>query len=65
VGRLIRYTIEAILALYYGRKLIRYINSDWFAYLVYALIAVAAVTSFLSVLKWFSKRRAEVVSNPA
>ena len=51
-GRIVRYTIEAILALYFGRKLIRYINSEVF---VYGLMAVAAVASVWSVLKWRSR----------
>jgi membrane protein YqaA with SNARE-associated domain len=63
VGRLIRYTVEAILALYFGRKLIRYINSDIFAYFVYALIAIAVIGSVVSVLKWFSKRDREAVGH--
>jgi membrane protein YqaA with SNARE-associated domain len=54
-GRIVRYTIEAILALYFGRKLIRYINSEVFAYFVYGLMAVAAVASVLSILKWRSR----------
>jgi len=57
LARLVRYTIEAILALYFGRKLIRYMNSDTFVYIVYALIAVAVIASVFSVLKWFSRRR--------
>jgi membrane protein YqaA with SNARE-associated domain len=65
VGRLLRYTVEGILALYFGRKLIRYINSDTFVYFVYALIAVAVVASVISVLKWFSKRHTEAVGDPA
>jgi membrane protein YqaA with SNARE-associated domain len=65
VGRLLRYTVEGILALYFGRKLIRYINSDTFVYFVYALIAVALVASVISVLKWFSKRDPEAVADAA
>jgi len=65
VGRLIRYTVEAVLALYFGRKLIRYINSDTFAYFVYALIAIAVIGSVVSVLKWFSKRDGEAVGHAA
>jgi len=57
LARLVRYTIEAILALYFGRKLIRYMNSDTFAYIVYALIAVAVIASVFSILKWFNRRR--------
>ena len=63
VGRLIRYTVEGILALYFGRKLIRYINSDKFVYFVYALMAIALVGSVISVLKWFGKRNTEAVSH--
>lgn len=51
-GRLVRYTVEAVLALYLGRKLIRYINSDSFAYFVYVLIAIAAVASAFSIIRW-------------
>ena len=56
-GRLVRYTVEALLALYFGRKLIRYINSDKFAYFVYVLMGLALVASIISILKWFSQRR--------
>ena len=64
-GRLVRYTIEAILALYFGRKLIRYINSDKFAYFVYVLMGLALVASIVSILKWFSQRRTAAIQNPA
>jgi membrane protein YqaA with SNARE-associated domain len=65
VARLVRYTVEAILALYFGRKLIRYINSDTFSYFVYGLMAVALILSVLSVIKWLSKRHEDVVEHPA
>lgn len=52
VGRLIRFAAEAVLALYFGRQLIAYINSDVVAYFVYGLIAVAAILSTLSLLRW-------------
>ena len=38
---------KAVLALYFGRKLIAYINSDVLAYFVYGLIAIAIVASTL------------------
>jgi membrane protein YqaA with SNARE-associated domain len=63
VGRMVRYTVEGVLALYFGRKLIRYINSDKFAYFVYALMAIGVVFSVISVLKWFSKRRQEALGH--
>ena len=52
VGRVIRFTVEAILALYFGRQLIAYINSDVVTYFVYALIAAAVILSTLSLLRW-------------
>lgn len=60
-GRLLRYSVEAILALYLGRRLIRYINSEVFSYFVYGLIAVALVASAISILKLMSKRRMAMV----
>ena len=55
LGRLLRFGVEAVLALYFGRKLIAYINSDVLAYFVYALVGIAIVLSTLSLLKWFKK----------
>lgn len=54
-GRLVRSGIEAVLALYFGRQLIAYINSDVLAYVVYVLVGIAIVLSTLSLLKWFKK----------
>lgn len=56
LGRLVRLTIEAVLALYFGRKLISYINSDVVTYVVYGLIAVAAVLSTLSLVTWLRRK---------
>ena len=61
VGRLCRYTIEAVLALYLGRRLIRYINSEAFGYFVYGLIGLAVVASIFSIVKWASKKKNEPV----
>jgi membrane protein YqaA with SNARE-associated domain len=55
-GRLVRCTVESLLALYFGRRLIAYINSDLVTYLVYGLIAVAAVLSTLSLLTWLRRK---------
>jgi membrane protein YqaA with SNARE-associated domain len=54
-GRLLRFGIEAVLALYFGRRLIAYINSDVLAYVVYALIAVAIVASTWSLIRWLKR----------
>ncbi|HKV36133.1 MAG TPA: VTT domain-containing protein [Pyrinomonadaceae bacterium] len=55
-GRLVRCTAEAVLALYFGRKLIAYINSDVVTYAVYGLIGVAAVLSTLSLITWLRRK---------
>lgn len=55
-GRLLRCATEAVLALYLGRKLIAYINSDVVTYAVYGLIAVAAILSTLSLVTWLRRK---------
>ena len=55
VGRLVRFGVEAILALYFGRQVIAFINSDVVSYVVYALIGIAIVLSTLSLLRWFKR----------
>jgi uncharacterized membrane protein YdjX (TVP38/TMEM64 family) len=59
VGRLARCTIEALLALYFGRKLIAYLNSDVVTYVVYGLMGIAAVLSTLSVITWLRRNKPE------
>lgn len=54
-GRLVRYTAEAILALYFGRQVIAYLNSDVVTYVVYGLVGAAVVLSTLSLLRWFKR----------
>ena len=55
LGRLLRFGIEAILALYFGRQMIAFLNSDVVSYFVYALIGIAVVLSTLSLLKWLKR----------
>jgi membrane protein YqaA with SNARE-associated domain len=55
-GRLVRFTAESLLALYFGRRLLRYLRSDYVEYLVYGLIIVAVVGALLSVRKWLPAR---------
>lgn len=55
LGRLLRFGIEAVLALYFGRHVIRFINSDVVTYIVYALIGVAVILSTLSLLRWLKR----------
>jgi membrane protein YqaA with SNARE-associated domain len=56
-GRLIRFGAEAVLALYFGRQVIAFINSDVVSYIVYGLMGIAAVLSTLSILKWVHRNR--------
>jgi membrane protein YqaA with SNARE-associated domain len=59
VGRLLRFGAEAILALYFGRQVIAFINSDVVTYIVYGMIAVAVVLSTLSVMRWLKRNKLE------
>ena len=56
-GRLLRFGIEAVLALYFGRQVIAFINSDVVTYIVYGMIGIAVVLSTLSVLKWLQRNK--------
>lgn len=51
-GRLVRFTIEAVLALYFGKHILKFLNSRIVDYFVYALIVIAVIGSILSLLKW-------------
>ena len=64
VGRLIRFTVEALLALYFGRRIITYLNSDYVAYAVYGLIALAVVGSVASLLRWFHSKNRVALDQP-
>ena len=55
LGRLLRFGIEAVLALYFGRQMIAFLNSDVVTYFVYALIGIAIVLSTLSLIKWLKR----------
>ena len=55
LGRLVRFGIEGVLAIYFGRQMIAFLNSDVVTYVVYALIGIAIVLSTLSVLRWLKR----------
>ena len=55
LGRLLRFGAEAVFALYFGRQVIAFINSDVVTYVVYGLMAIAIVASTLSLLRWFKR----------
>jgi membrane protein YqaA with SNARE-associated domain len=64
VGRLVRFTIEALLAIYFGKQVLRFMDSPVVDYFVYALIAIAIVASILSVLKWLRRNKKEDQDTP-
>jgi membrane protein YqaA with SNARE-associated domain len=55
LGRLLRFGVEAILALYFGRQMIAFLNSDVVTYFVYGLLGIAVVLSTLSLIKWLKR----------
>ena len=55
LGRLLRFGIEAVLALYFGRQVLAFMNSDVVTYIVYALVGIAIVLSTLSLLRWLKR----------
>ena len=56
LGRLVRFGIEAVLALYFGRQLIAFMDSDVVTYIVYALIGIAIILSTLSLMRWLKRK---------
>jgi len=57
LGRLVRFTIEALLGIYFGKQVLRFLDSPVLDYFVYALIAIGIIGSALSLLKWFRRRK--------
>ncbi len=55
LGRLLRFGAEAVLALYFGRQMIAFLNSGLVTYFVYALMGIAVVLSTLSLLRWVKR----------
>jgi len=56
-GRLVRFGAEAVLALYFGRQVISFMNSDVITYIVYGLIGIAVIMSTFSVLRWLKRNQ--------
>ena len=57
LGRLLRFTIEAMLALYFGRQVLKFMDSDVIDYLMYAFLAIAIIGSIFSIRKWLGGRQ--------
>jgi len=62
LGRLLRFGIEAVLALYFGRQVLAFMNSDVVTYIVYGLIGIGVILSTLSLLRWLKRNK---VAEPA
>lgn len=56
-GRLVRFTAEAFLLLHFGRRFIKLMQSDAFAYVVYACLFAALVGSVWTLSKWLTGER--------
>lgn len=63
-GRLLRFTIEALLALYFGRQILKFIDSDVMEYFVYGFLAIAVVGSVFSIRKWFTGGKGSQTMRP-
>ena len=57
LGRLLRFGIEAVLALYFGRQVLAFMNSDVVTYIVYGLIGIGVILSTLSLLRWLKRNK--------
>ena len=55
LGRIMRFGLEAVLAIYFGQKLLKYMNSALLEYFVYGFVTIASVGSMLSIMKWVHK----------
>lgn len=64
LGRLLRFTIEAMLALYFGRQVLRLLESEVIDYAVYAFIAIAIIGSIFSIRKWIGSRQGSQAMRP-
>ncbi|HEY4741280.1 MAG TPA: VTT domain-containing protein [Candidatus Acidoferrales bacterium] len=51
-GRLVRFTIEGALAIYYGRWIIEQAKSPWLEHVMIALIVISVVGTAVSIYRW-------------
>ena len=61
--RLFRFGLEAVLAYFYGRQIIRWLESDVFEYIGIALFAVAIIGTTIGVIQLIRKTRAHRQAN--
>ena len=58
-GRAFRFSIEAALAVYFGRQFLRYLRSEILDYILYVLLAIGIVGSIFTLAKWITAARRE------
>jgi membrane protein YqaA with SNARE-associated domain len=56
-GRWLRYTVESLLIVYFGRRLVAAMDSRAFDYVIYGLTGVAVVGSLVFIRKWFKRSK--------
>jgi membrane protein YqaA with SNARE-associated domain len=57
LGRLLRFTIEALLGIYFGKQVLRFLGSPVVDYVVYTLMAIGIIGSVLSLVKWLRRSK--------
>jgi membrane protein YqaA with SNARE-associated domain len=57
LARLVRFGIEAFLAVRYGRAILRWMESDWIQTVVFCMIVLAAILTGLSVVRLIRSSR--------
>jgi membrane protein YqaA with SNARE-associated domain len=57
VGRTVRYILEAVLALLFGRMILMWIKNPVFQIIVFAIFVLALIGSIISVVRWTRMRR--------
>jgi membrane protein YqaA with SNARE-associated domain len=56
MGRLVRYLSEGLLAIYFGRRILRMLDSTIFKTFILIIFAVAILGSVISIYKWVKQR---------
>lgn len=56
-GRLVRFSAEALLILYFGSRFVQVMESDWFQYVIYGFTVVATAGSVYTIYKLYSTSR--------
>jgi membrane protein YqaA with SNARE-associated domain len=62
IGRFVRFSIEAALAVHYGRWIIRQVEAPWLDHLMIALVVISIAGSAFAVYEWFETGGAKRVT---